>query len=70
MKITDEMVERAARVIADGYYDSLPDMATYLQRKASTRDLVDKVDALQVARAALEAALTEPKANPRDGEHG
>ena len=46
------MRERLARAIC-GYFDDLPDVATYLQRKASTRDFEDKADVFEAVDAIL-----------------
>jgi len=53
-EMTNDDVVRVARVICD-YYDDLPNVATYLQRKAETREFVDRLNVHATARAAIEA---------------
>lgn len=62
MKITNNMVERAARAIciSDG-----GDPDDHRTRQGYAYEYFTKH-----ARAALEAALNPPKTNKRDGEHG
>lgn len=52
--MTDTIVERVARAVCD-FYDELPEIATYLERKASTREWCDRKEVRETARSAMAA---------------
>lgn len=57
---TEQMVEKVAMTLCD-YYDALPESATYIERKSSTREIIDREEARLLARAVLAALFSEVK---------